>query len=102
MGGDYQDPLTYLNLFLTNSPGNHTGFSDAKYDELVLGAKGKLSADPEKRWQALLEAEQILLKDNAVLIPLYQGGRAYLQKSNLKNYTTYPIGSENYKWIEKN
>ncbi|MDN8660521.1 peptide ABC transporter substrate-binding protein, partial [Staphylococcus aureus] len=69
---------------------------------LVLGAKGKLSADPEKRWQALLEAEQILLKDNAVLIPLYQGGRAYLQKSNLKNYTTYPIGSENYKWIEKN
>ncbi|EDO0828364.1 peptide ABC transporter substrate-binding protein [Listeria monocytogenes] len=101
-GGDYQDPLTYLNLFLTNSPGNHTGFSDAKYDELVLGAKGKLSADPEKRWQALLEAEQILLKDNAVLIPLYQGGRAYLQKSNLKNYTTYPIGSENYKWIEKN
>lgn len=100
-GGDYQDPLTYLNLFLTNSPGNHTGFSNAKYDELVLGAKGKLSANPEKRWQALLEAEQILLKDNAVLIPLYQGGRAYLQKSDLENYTTYPIGSDNYKWIEK-
>lgn len=100
-GGDYQDPLTYLNLFLTNSPGNHTGFSNPKYDELVLGAKGNLSTNPRKRWQALLEAEQILLKENAVLIPLYQGGRAYLQKSDLKNYTTYPIGSENYKWIEK-
>ncbi|MBF2629848.1 peptide ABC transporter substrate-binding protein [Listeria seeligeri] len=100
-GGDYQDPLTYLNLFLTNSPGNHTGFSNAKYDELVLGAKGELSGNPEKRWQALLDAEKILLKDNAVLIPLYQGGRAYLQKSDLENYTTYPIGSENYKWIEK-
>ncbi|MBC1516917.1 peptide ABC transporter substrate-binding protein [Listeria immobilis] len=100
-GGDYQDPLTYLNLFLTNSPGNHTGFSNPKYDELVLGAKGNLSTNPEKRWQALLEAEQILLKENVVLIPLYQGGRAYLQKSDLKNYTTYPIGSENYKWIEK-
>lgn len=33
---------------LNKQPGNHTGFSDAKYDELVLGAKGKLSADPEK------------------------------------------------------
>ncbi|WP_434967966.1 peptide ABC transporter substrate-binding protein [Listeria ilorinensis] len=100
-GGDYQDPLTYLNLFLTGSPGNHTGFSDATYDELVLGAKGKLSNQPEERWQALLRAEQILLKDQAVLIPLYQGGRAYLQIDQLKNYVTYPIGAENYKWIEK-
>ncbi|WP_099222826.1 ABC transporter substrate-binding protein [Listeria costaricensis] len=100
-GGDYQDPLTYLNLFLTGSPGNHTGFSDAKYDELVLGAKGKLSNQPEERWQALLQAEQILLKDQAVLIPLYQGGRAYLQKEQLENYVTYPIGAENYKWMTK-
>src|SRR5699024_488890 len=27
-GGDYQDPMTYLNLFITDSPGNHTGYSD--------------------------------------------------------------------------
>lgn len=99
--GDYQDPLTYLNLFVTDSPGNHTGFSNAKYDQLVLGAKGKLSNNLEKRWTALLEAERILLKDNAVLIPLYQGGKAYLQKSDLKDYISYPIGAENYKWIIK-
>lgn len=100
-GGDYQDPLTYLNLFITNSPGNHTGFENEKYDKLVLGAKGKLSNDVEKRWTALLQAERILIKDNAVLIPLYQGGRAYLQKDNLQDYVTYPIGAENYKWIVK-
>ncbi|MBC1521899.1 peptide ABC transporter substrate-binding protein [Listeria aquatica] len=100
-GGDYQDPLTYLNLFLTGSPGNHTGFSNEKYDELVLGAKGKLANDLNKRFDALLEAEKILLKDNAVLIPLYQGGRAYLEKSTLKDYIAYPIGTENYKWIHK-
>ncbi|MBC6308741.1 peptide ABC transporter substrate-binding protein [Listeria sp. FSL L7-1582] len=100
-GGDYSDPLTYLNLFLTDSPGNHTGFSNAEYDKLVLGAKGSLSNDPEKRWEALLKAEQILLKDNATLVPLYQGGRAYLQKAELQDYIAYPIGSENYKWISK-
>ncbi|WP_088815792.1 MULTISPECIES: peptide ABC transporter substrate-binding protein [Listeria] len=100
-GGDYQDPLTYLNLFLTDSPGNHTGFSNAKYDELVLGAKGKLSNDLNARFDALLQAEQILLKENAVLIPLYQSGRAYLQNPDLQDYITYPIGAENYKWIAK-
>ncbi|CAM4110524.1 peptide ABC transporter substrate-binding protein [Listeria booriae] len=99
--GDYSDPLTYLNLFLTDSPGNHTGFSNPEYDKLVLGAKGSLSNDPEKRWQALLKAEQILLKDNAALVPLYQGGRAYMQRDALKDYTMYPIGSENYKWMSK-
>ncbi|EIA19679.1 solute-binding family 5 protein [Listeria fleischmannii subsp. coloradonensis] len=100
-GGDYQDPLTYLNLFLTNSPGNHTGFSNPTYDKLVLGAKGKLSNDLNARYDALLQAEQILLKENAVLIPLYQSGRAYLQNPDLKNYVTYPIGAENYKWMSK-
>ncbi len=100
-GGDYQDPLTYLNLFLTDSPGNHTGFSNAEYDKLVLGAKGKLSNDLNTRFDALLQAEQILLKENATLIPLYQGGRAYLQNPTLKDYITYPIGAENYKWIVK-
>ncbi|WP_373852505.1 peptide ABC transporter substrate-binding protein [Listeria fleischmannii] len=99
--GDYQDPLTYLNLFLTNSPGNHTGFSNPAYDKLVLGAKGKLSNDLNARFDALLQAEQILLKENAVLIPLYQSGRAYLQNPDLKDYVTYPIGAENYKWMSK-
>lgn len=100
-GGDYQDPLTYLNLFLTGSPGNHTGFSNAKYDELVLSAKGKLAGEANARFDALLSAERILLKDNAVLIPLYQGGRGYLSKDSLKDYIAYPIGAENYKWMYK-
>jgi ABC-type oligopeptide transport system substrate-binding subunit len=98
--GDYQDPLTYLNLFITDSPGNHTGYTDPAYDKLVLGAKSDLADKPEERWEALLKAEKMLIEDSAVLIPLYQKGTAYMQKANVKNLTTYQVSADNYKWAE--
>ncbi|RDW22199.1 peptide ABC transporter substrate-binding protein [Oceanobacillus arenosus] len=99
-GGDYQDPLTYLNLFITDSPGNHTGYSDSEYDKLVLGSKSDLTYHPEERWQALLKAERMLIEENAVLIPLYQKGVSYMQKDNINDFITYPVSSDNYKWID--
>ncbi|MFD1851531.1 peptide ABC transporter substrate-binding protein [Oceanobacillus bengalensis] len=97
--GDYQDPLTYLNLFITDSPGNHTGYSNEEYDRLVLGSKSDLADKPMERWEALLKAEKMLIEDSAVLIPLYQNGTAYMQKEYLKDYITYTVSSDNYKWI---
>ncbi|ASN07360.1 peptide ABC transporter substrate-binding protein [Virgibacillus necropolis] len=98
--GDYHDPLTYLNLFITDSPGNHTGYSNEEYDRLVLGAKGSMANEPLKRWNAMLKAERMLIEDSAVLIPLYQNGSAFLQKDYLKNFVTYKVGADNYKWID--
>ncbi|ASK63267.1 peptide ABC transporter substrate-binding protein [Virgibacillus phasianinus] len=98
--GDYHDPLTYLNLFITDSPGNHTGYSNKEYDRLVLGAKGSMANDALKRWNAMLKAERMLIEDSAVLIPLYQDGSAFLQKNYLKNFVTYKVGADNYKWID--
>lgn len=98
--GDYHDPLTYLNLFITDSPGNHTGYSNEEYDRLVLGAKGSMANEPLKRWNAMLKAEKMLIGDSAVLIPLYQNGKAFLQKDYLKNFVTYKVGADNYKWID--
>lgn len=99
-GGDYQDPLTYLNLFITDSPGNHTGYSNEEYDKLVLGSKSDLAGKPMERWQALLKAERMLIKDSAVLIPLYQTGTAYLQKEYVTDFITYKVGADNLKWVD--
>ncbi|WP_425440951.1 peptide ABC transporter substrate-binding protein [Sediminibacillus albus] len=98
--GDYQDPLTYLNLFITDSPGNHTGYSDEQYDKLVLGAKSNLADKPQERWDALLKAERMLIKDSAVLVPLYQSGSAYLQKDYVKDLIKYQVSADNYKWAD--
>lgn len=35
MGADYQDPMTFLDLFVTNGGNNHGKYSNSEYDELI-------------------------------------------------------------------
>lgn len=99
-GGDYPDAMTYLNLFITDSPGNHTGYANDQYDKLVLKSKSSLADKPMKRWHSLLKAERLLMKESAVLVPLYQKGTAYLQNDDVTNLITYPVSAPNYKWVD--
>ncbi|SFP95741.1 oligopeptide transport system substrate-binding protein [Desemzia incerta] len=91
-GPDYADPMTYADMFLTDS-GNNKGFwSNAKYDELVNSSlDGELSLDPEARWTALQEAESIILEDAGIL-PVYQKGNAVMVKSNVTGVDFHTVG----------
>src|SRR5699024_9762309 len=55
---DYNDPINFLESFITDSYMNRTGFSSDEYDELI--EKGKSEADEEKRWEYMYEAEKML------------------------------------------
>jgi oligopeptide transport system substrate-binding protein len=66
--GDYLDPNTFLGMFLTGSEDNQTGWSNAKYDELVHAAEQE--PDAKKRLQELHDAEAILM-DEQPIIPIY-------------------------------
>ena len=66
--GDYVDPMTFLDLWVTNGGNNDAGYSNAKYDELVK--KAKAESDQTKRWEYMHEAEAILM-DEMPIIPLY-------------------------------
>lgn len=65
-GPDYKDSISYLELFTTGNPNNKMNYSNSRYDELIKKAKTDFVLEPEKRWEALLEAEQVLLEDAAV------------------------------------
>lgn len=65
-GPDYKDPISYLELFTTGNPNNKMNYPNSRYDELIKKAKTDFVLEPEKRWEALLEAEQVLLEDAAV------------------------------------
>ncbi len=79
--GDYADPMTFLDMFTTDSGNNDAQYSNEKYDELVALAKSAI--DPRRRWQALHEAEQCLVAD-AVIAPLYFYTNPVLSRANLK------------------
>lgn len=91
-GPDYADPMTYADLFLTDSGNNKGLWSNEKYDELVNSSlDGELSLDAEARWTALQEAEGIILEDAGIL-PVYQKGNAVMIKSNVSGVDFHAVG----------
>jgi len=99
---DYADPMTFLDMFVTGGGHNNVGYSSAEYDKLIQESKsGSLATDYEARWEALIEAENILLGEDQVLIPLYQKGKVSLVSLNLINYWPQVVGPDYfYKWVD--
>ncbi len=99
-GPDIPDPITFLDLFTTDSTYNFDKYANKQYDELIHKVKKDLAGDEKARWEAMKQAEKILLEDGAVA-PFYQQGRSYLQRSTVKGIVTNDFGGEfNYKWAE--
>ncbi|MEI6279818.1 MAG: peptide ABC transporter substrate-binding protein [Verrucomicrobiae bacterium] len=67
--GDYPDPNTFLDMFLTGGGNNRTGWSSPRYDDLIAGAARE--PDPAKRFDILREAEDILVKKDIPIAPVY-------------------------------
>ncbi|MGE8203334.1 peptide ABC transporter substrate-binding protein [Heyndrickxia sp. NPDC080065] len=93
-GADYLDAMTYLDLFVTNGGNNKTGYSNKKYDQLIDDAKVKYANDPAKHWAAELEAEKILIQEDAVIAPIYQRGHLTLTKPYVKNFEEHLFGPD--------
>ncbi|MGI8316269.1 peptide ABC transporter substrate-binding protein [Halobacillus mangrovi] len=102
-GPDYIDPNTFLNLWVTDGGNNKTGYSSEKYDSLIKKAATDLAQKPVERFETFLEAEKLLIQEDAVIAPLYQRARAQLWKPYVKNVTSNPMGPDytyKYAYIE--
>jgi oligopeptide transport system substrate-binding protein len=67
--GDYNDPNTFIDCFLSGGGNNRTGWSSKEYDDLVAAAA--LEPDNAKRSQIFHQAEEILLNHGTPICPLY-------------------------------
>jgi len=67
-GGDYADPNTFLDLFITDNENNQTGWTDAEYDKLIAAAASEANA--EKRFGIFRDAEKILMTELPIA-PVY-------------------------------
>lgn len=91
-GPDYADPMTYLDMWTTGSPNNYGFWSDKDYDEIIESAKkGELALDLKARWEALKDAEAIVM-DEAVIFPVYQKGDAVMVKAGVKGIEFHSVG----------
>lgn len=80
-GPDYNDPNTFLDLWVTDGGNNQTGFSNERYDELIdLAAK---ETDLEKRESYFIECEQIIA-DQLPIGPAFWRAQSYACSDKIK------------------
>lgn len=92
---NYPDPLNHLELFKIGGNCNLNDYISEEYTAIIQSAtSGELTLDNEKRWEELHRAEQILLEQDAAIIPLYQGGVTYLQSTELTGMPHHLCGAE--------
>jgi oligopeptide transport system substrate-binding protein len=92
--GDYMDPNTFLDMFVTGGGNNGTGWSNKSYDALI--AKAKATTDPKARMATLHAAEKILMADFPI-IPIYYYTNPVLITKHVKNFYQSTLGFVDWK-----
>lgn len=67
--GDYPDPNTFLDLFVSASGNNRTGWSSPRYDRMISEAGAE--RDPARRFEILRKAEEFLVREEAPIAPVF-------------------------------
>lgn len=95
--GDYNDPINYLENFITGSPMNRTGWSNAEYDRLIQ--ESYRTIDAVQRFELMQQAEELFMEE-AVIVPLYFYNTIFLSKDYVSGVVRHPVGFIELKWAD--
>ena len=93
---DYDDPNTFLDMFVTGSGNNSGLWSNAEYDELI--AKAAKEMDHDVRAQYLADAQKILI-DDAAVAPMYGMYRNYVVSDKVTGEVVN-ANVTSFKWVQ--
>lgn len=79
--GDYEDPMTMLDLWFSTSSFNDVKYNNPAYDKLISDIKA--SGDQGLRFKKMKEAEAMIMEDMPV-VPIFHYTQPYLVKENVK------------------
>lgn len=81
-GPDYNDPLTFLDMFETGNGNNHGSYSNPEYDELLEKVRTEL--DENTRFEYLKQLEEIIM-DDMPIGPIYWRSRDYIISQKIES-----------------
>jgi oligopeptide transport system substrate-binding protein len=99
-GPDYNDVLTYGDLFSSWNLQNRGRYDSPEMDSWIRIAQSEL--DPQKRMDAFGEIQRLLYED-VVILPMYERGFSFVVDSRLQNFRRRSVGPEvdyNYAYID--
>ncbi|MFC4077557.1 peptide ABC transporter substrate-binding protein [Salinithrix halophila] len=95
--GDYDDPMTFLDMWHSNNPINFGHWKNTEFDSLI--DRSKDTVDYRQREVNLIKAEKLLV-DDAGVAPLYYERESYLHKPRVKNLYRHPVLAKySLKWV---
>ncbi len=95
--GDYVDPNNFLDLYLTDGGNNNTGYSDPRYDEMILSLAPQ-APTREERFAIFREAETMLMEQMPIL-PIYTYTSKHLIHHTVKGLPSNLMDSLNLKYV---
>lgn len=101
-GPDYADPFTYLGDNLSAANDNQIkAWNNATYNALVdsIAPGGSLSTDADARWEAMKEAESVLLSE-AIIAPIWQSGESMLVSTKVTGIEIHVVGATAYRNVK--
>jgi len=90
-GPDFNDPMTFADLFASWNENNNGRYNNPEYDKLIRIAQN--SADPKIRMDAFSKMQDIIIDDVAILLQ-YEAGSVYVQSRKLKGVSRRVIGAD--------
>jgi oligopeptide transport system substrate-binding protein len=90
-GADYNDPMTFLDMWVTGGQFNEVGYSNPQYDKLVKQAQ--IETDAKNRAKELADAEKILMQDMPIG-PIYYRAQMWLVRPTIKGMYFETSGPE--------
>jgi oligopeptide transport system substrate-binding protein len=99
-GADYPDPMSFLNNLTSDNPLNYGGYSNESYDNLVNEINNDFGTDSSKRWDAMVQVNEMLM-DELPVAPVFQQAKTYLRNPNVKGVEEHSMGAQfDYKHAE--
>ncbi len=86
---DYNDPITFLDMWITTSGNNDAQYNNSEYDALI--AKAKATVDVTERMSIMHEAEDMLMAEH-VVAPIYFYTQPYMVADDLQGWYYTPLG----------
>ncbi|MSR72079.1 MAG: peptide ABC transporter substrate-binding protein [Opitutia bacterium] len=95
--GDYNDPNTFLEMFISGNELNQTGWSDSLYDDFIKSAA--VEQNPAKRLELFGKAEARLI-ECAPIIPVVFNKNKFLIRPEVQGWYPTLLGEHPLKWVK--
>jgi len=94
--GDYVDPNSFLDMFVTAGGNNQTGWSNKEYDRLIAAAAK--TANQTERYEFFQQAEAILTEE-APFIPVFHYTHPYFLQPSVKGWHPTLLDRHPYQYV---